>query len=751
MHHLFGIRHHGPGSARNLLKALEQLQPDALLIEAPADTEHLIPKLNTPSLKPPIAFLLYNNKNIKQAAYFPFAVFSPEWQAIQWALKNEVPVHFMDLPYTLQFALDIEKQEKKQISFTPPIKKKKYHQDPMSYLAELAGYTDQERWWEVTFEESKNSENIFSAINELMSSMREQENTPPRDMRREAFMRKTIRATIKKGFENIAVVCGAWHTPALLDLKKYKTTSDNALLKGIKRVKTLATIIPWSHERLSKDSGYRSGTIAPSWYHYLFLDRETAPIRWMTYAATLLRKKDIPTSSAHIIEAVRLAQTLAAMRGLPLAGIEELKEAAVSVFCDGQEAQMELIYKALIYGDNIGIVPSSIPVVPLQKDFDAWVKSTRMTKYKNSPTTEWLKATASNPKGGIDLRDPADHKKSLLLHRLNLINIPWGTLQKAPKTNTGRFKEYWQLKWLPDFAIHIIEAGMWGNTMEEAAIAKVRNEFNNTIPLPKLSKLIDQALKAELTILIPELIQQLQESSALTHDVFHLMDALPSLIHAMRYGSARKLDISALQTVVEEIIPRICISLPGAATGINEEVAEKVFDQIIGTNRSIHLMENKDLQELWYGALFSLSEIRHSHPLLKGTSIRILFDRSVKDIDEVVTHMYYALSRGAESMDAANWLQGFLHGSGLLLIHHPPLWSILDEWVDDLPFEQMKELLPLLRRTFSNFPGPERQKMLALATKGPEAVLEVGVEEKEIEQKRSVGVMEVVDLLLGAR
>ncbi|MFT4665131.1 MAG: hypothetical protein ACI9XB_002084, partial [Gammaproteobacteria bacterium] len=98
MHHLFGIRHHGPGSSRNLLKALEALQPDVLLVEGPADAEGLIPKLATPGLVPPVAFLLYNNKNIQQAAYFPFAVFSPEWQAIQWALKNEVPIRFMDLP-----------------------------------------------------------------------------------------------------------------------------------------------------------------------------------------------------------------------------------------------------------------------------------------------------------------------------------------------------------------------------------------------------------------------------------------------------------------------------------------------------------------------------------------------------------------------------------------------------------------------------------------------------------------------------
>ena len=33
--HLFGIRHHGPGCARSLLRALDELRPDCILIEGP--------------------------------------------------------------------------------------------------------------------------------------------------------------------------------------------------------------------------------------------------------------------------------------------------------------------------------------------------------------------------------------------------------------------------------------------------------------------------------------------------------------------------------------------------------------------------------------------------------------------------------------------------------------------------------------------------------------------------------------------
>ncbi|MGV9482406.1 DUF5682 family protein, partial [Gordonia aichiensis] len=39
---VFGIRHHGPGSARSLRQALEEFGPDAILIEGPADADPLV-------------------------------------------------------------------------------------------------------------------------------------------------------------------------------------------------------------------------------------------------------------------------------------------------------------------------------------------------------------------------------------------------------------------------------------------------------------------------------------------------------------------------------------------------------------------------------------------------------------------------------------------------------------------------------------------------------------------------------------
>ena len=86
--HLFGIRHHGPGSAASVLSALDELRPDAVLIEGPSDANDILEFAARPGLVPPIAILVHESDAPEKAVFYPFAAFSPEWQALRWALKN---------------------------------------------------------------------------------------------------------------------------------------------------------------------------------------------------------------------------------------------------------------------------------------------------------------------------------------------------------------------------------------------------------------------------------------------------------------------------------------------------------------------------------------------------------------------------------------------------------------------------------------------------------------------------------------
>ena len=93
-----GIRHHGPGSARSLLQALEELRPDRLLIELPAEAAPLLPLLGDAGAEPPVALLIHVADKPAEASFSPFAAFSPEYQAIRWALAAGIPVEPFDLP-----------------------------------------------------------------------------------------------------------------------------------------------------------------------------------------------------------------------------------------------------------------------------------------------------------------------------------------------------------------------------------------------------------------------------------------------------------------------------------------------------------------------------------------------------------------------------------------------------------------------------------------------------------------------------
>ena len=96
--HYFGIRHHGPGSARRLVAALERLNPALVLIEGPADCSELVPFLASDEMKPPVALLSFVTDETGHSLYYPFAEYSPEYQAFRWALKHNTEVRFINFP-----------------------------------------------------------------------------------------------------------------------------------------------------------------------------------------------------------------------------------------------------------------------------------------------------------------------------------------------------------------------------------------------------------------------------------------------------------------------------------------------------------------------------------------------------------------------------------------------------------------------------------------------------------------------------
>jgi hypothetical protein len=681
---VFGIRHHGPGSARSLLWALDELRPDAVLVEGPSDADAVLPLMARPQMQPPVALLVYPPDAPQGAAYYPFARFSPEWNALRYALGSGVTARFVDLPRVL----DLEDEDGAE----PEVR-----EDPIGLLAEAAGYEDRELWWERQVEQRRDATDLFDAIIEAMAALREDYEPPPREARREAYMRREIRKTLQQGHENIAVVCGAWHAPALR-LEDYVVKSDDALLKGLKRRKTSATWIPWTTARLSYRSGYGAGIASPGYYEHLWSCPEgSVASRWLSFVARLLRSEDLDVPPANVVEAARVADTLAAIRDLPAPGLDELREAALATLCGGETERLALIRDRLEIGEKLGDVPAETPTVPLQRDLEGLQKRLR------------LKPTAEERHLDLDLREVNGRARSELLHRLRLLGVGWGE-PHAVSGKSGTFHEVWTLQWSPELSLALIEANVWGNTVEAASASRVR-ELAETADLPRLSALLDAAILARLPeSAVGHLLGRVRDNAA-SADVRGLMDALPPLARVARYGDVRGTAAASVLPVIDVLFERALVSLPGACTSLDGDAAREMAESIAAGEECVNLLDRSGMHEKWRTVLGPLAENESVNALLRGWCCRLLLEAGSLDEQELQRLAGLSLSPAAPATEAAAWVEGVLRGSGLVLLHQTGLWMALDGWLTGLDPETFTSLLPLVRRAFSDFEPAEKRAM----------------------------------------
>ncbi|MGV3704311.1 MAG: DUF5682 family protein [Arcticibacter sp.] len=724
--HLLGIRHHGPGSARHVLEALNAIKPDIILIEGPPEGEEMLQWVLHEEMKPPVALLAYVPDNPQRAVFYPFTGFSPEWQAIRYGLENKRPVRFIDMPLVHHLA---EKPVAREVGQTG------IRKNPLSYLADIAGFDDEEEWWEHQFELSRHPLEVFTAVEEAMSSLREglPQNPDLREQIREAFMRRGIRRAEREMYTEIVVVCGAWHVPALRAMPKQK--EDDLLLKGLPKAKVETTWIPWTSDRLSFESGYGAGVDSPGYYKHIWENPDDDGTRWLAHAARVFRDHKIDISSAHIIEAVRLASTLAGMRGLSRAGLKELNEATQTVMCMGDAVPMQLVRRELIVGKDQGEVPNTAPQVPVQRDLEQTVKSLR------------LKLSNDEKLVSVDLREPSGLQKSVLFHRLRVLDIPWAKQQQT--SGKGTFKEEWRLRWYPELTIQLLEKAPWGNTVETACIHYLRHKAAACKQLPEITELADKALPADLHEGIEAVMRRMDELAAATSDTSMLMDAFMPLVQVSRYGNVRQTDRETVSVILSSVFYRMTAGLPVSCSGIDEEAASQLAERIKSVHQSIVFLDDEDFRSSWLEALQRTISMKQVAPLIYGSCCKILYDVKALDSDQTAAELSRALSRGNEPSYSAQWIEGFLKDAATILILDDGIWNIINEWVAGLDADTFMELVPLLRRTFAAYHSAEKSRLAQKIKHGGSATGTAAVQNYAINKGRAERVLPILEKILG--
>ncbi|MER9936392.1 DUF5682 family protein [Mesorhizobium sp. M0088] len=699
----FGIRHHGPGSADSLVQALQELKPVAVLIEGPADASPLLPLLARPEMQPPVALLCYPEDDPASTSFWPFAEFSPEYQATLWAVTNNAAVRFIDLPSSARTAPieAVGETESDGTEANVEADLAPHLRDPIGTLAQAAGYEDGESWWSDIIEQNPQPGPIFAAIADAMTTLRDGEGPLAAfEAKREAHMRLEIAAARKEFDGPIAIVCGAFHVPALQATRPLK--EDQALLKGLARRKSMMTWAPWTGPRLALGFGYGAGVVAPGWCKHLWQTRGQgdSSVLWLAKIAAVLRAKGHMVSTASLIEAERLARTLAVIRERPKPGFEELRDAAIAALFNGEALLWALVEAELLLGADVGEIPPDTPLAPLIEDLQRNQKAAR------------LKPEALERELSVDLRSESGLFRSTLLHRLSVLGVHWGKLTDSGRSR-GTFRERWTLSWEPEYAVRLVENLVYGPTIEKAANGRLIQMIGAATSLDAMAALVQGAITANLSEASIAGLAALEDRAARSSECLEILTSVPPLADIIRYGEARKTETARLSGLLERLIVEGGIALAYAARDLDAQASTTLVGAMRKADEAISLVEpEQDVLDAWRNGLAAVLDGSRSTALVAGCAAHLLYEAGHLSADAATGLIARRLSPGTPVTEAAGFFEGFFSTAGQRLIYDEGLRGAVDAWLASLDEDAFIAHLPLLRRVFSHLDSMERRRLI---------------------------------------
>lgn len=691
----YGVRHLSPACAFYVREFLDRVQPKAVLIEGPSDLSHLIDGLCSPKVRLPAAILAYTTEAPIRTVMYPMAEFSPEYQAMKWAIKHNVPVQFCDLPSGC--LLCSEKDDVSDIQEGESV---------YSRLEKLTGL-DTDTFWEYRFEHSESYEDFIAAAEEYGKSIREFSVSDEHNELREAYMRRRICET-EKEYGKTAVITGAFHTSGIKDIPY--SDKDKKLTEKLDTANSRSTLMPYSYFRLSSRSGYGAGSKAPAYYEMLWDNRlmgtleNTAP-EYLSRLAAYQRNNGYSASSAEVIEAQRLSQTLSAMRGGRLPSMSDLRDSAVTCLGHGSFGEISLACADVEIGTRIGELPEGTVCTSVQEDFMHQLKELKMERFR----------TASSQELDLDLRENLrvkseksaflDLNRSFFLHRLLQAGVHFGE-QVSRYQENATWAEKWSLSWTPETEIQIVEASLNGDTVEEAARMSLNMELASSQTLADTSKTLYSALLCGLPDCIKTAAYSVQKMAADCASPADEGKTIGSLSATVRFGNIRKLDPEPITPLIKQLYLKFCLQLFSACI-CDANAAEEMITAVTAVNDACTAHDFLE-KERFIKLLGDIADSDTVNPLISGFACAILAEQgniAPEKLSELVSRR---LSKGTPPSEGAAWFEGLARRNRRSLIGRLTLWEKLCGFISELDDEEFKPVLISLRRTFAEFSPAEK-------------------------------------------
>lgn len=754
--HIFGVRHLSPGGAKHLLDDLNRIQPTVVLIEGPTDATSEIHYLTQRNTKPPVAILAFTEDLPVRTALWPLAAYSPEYQAMKWAADHGAQASFIDLPSSIMIALqDTRKREEQKRLADPPVTENQPSADEPSVdtdtisvdlsadehtvvqeeallqeslydqIARLAGEDDYDMYWERNYEHNLNKDAYQQAIlafSEQMRELTEQDEQVSSiseyayNAIRESYMRRQIKAYLADGYhpEQIVVICGAYHAAALDDLSESMTDQE---LASLPTASTKLTLMPYSYYKLSAMSGYGAGNHAPHYYELMWqqMNRgtlEELPHVYLSSVARLLRQSGTHRSTAEVIEAVRMAQSLSALHGGSLPVLRDLQDAAQTLLGHGDLATIAEPLAQMNVGTAIGSLAEGVSQTPIQDDLNRLLKQLKLTKYKTTVANDLALDLRENRR--VHSVDSAflDLNRSFLFHRLRILHIDF-VRQQQTQQEQATWAEHWIIQWTPEVEIQIVESTLLGETIEVASAYVLQQQLDQCRTIEEAARLIVVACESGMVKQLENGRQTLQKLAVDNQDVMQIATAAQGLSKIIQYGDIRRIDTEPLVPLLEQLFTRGSLFLT-AACQCNDDVAQEMMKSI-SILHTISLDHDEQVNtELWLTQLTEVMERDDLNPRLSGFACSLLMERNQVSGEQLAAEVSRRLSPGVPADLGAGWFEGLSGRNRYMLLSRIGLWEQLNEYILSLEDSDFVRALVFLRRAFSTFSLSEKNMIAEL-------------------------------------
>lgn len=707
--YIFGIRHLSPAGAWHLTRFLTEKKPKLVLIEAPSDLSDQIENITHPETKPPIAILAYTREAPVRTILYPFAEYSPEYQAIVWCKNNRAECRFMDLPSEVFLALPSGSMREAQ--------GEEGRMNVYELLDKQAGEDGHDTFWERTLEQTEQTEAYHLGANTFGENIRAcsqgQERDWPEILVREAYMRRKIKEALAEGFapEEIVVVTGAYHVAGLLEEEAEAMTEEE--FRSLPRLDAKHTLMPYSDYRLSTRSGYGAGNRAPAYYTILWeaIQRKDYAYTADCYLAKIagfMRNTGNPVSSAEVIEAVRLANSLAGLRGGRYPALRDLRDAAVTCLGKGSLPAIALAVADTEIGTRIGALPEGVSNTSIQEDFYRRLRELKLEKYRDIAAQDLTLDLRENRNVSTARAAFLDLQRSFFLHQLRVLGISFGK-QEAVKQDNATWAENWVIRWSPEAEIELVEAALKGDTVLLAASFVLKERVENAKSISEIAEVIEDAFTCGMAKAVTYATAGLQAMAVDAASLPELAKTAHRLSVVLQYGSIRQLDASPLVPVLQQIFYRSCLILPGEC--VCDDAAGKEMINAMEMLNSAALAHEFLEEETWESTLMTVADRDDLNTKLSGYAMAVLLERGKMENAQLKLEVCRRLSKGVPAELGAGWFEGLSMKNRYALIARLSLWESLDEYLDTLDEEEFKRALVFLRRAFADFSALEKDEI----------------------------------------